>query len=396
MDRLHKETLTFLNSIQYDEYDTYPEETGSSFDFLYREFNKVANKMRWVRAEKDEQYYYLRNIVKHLGIGLITFNKYGDVHILNTTAKQLFNVQYLKNINSLKSLSPVLVETFFSLKTGGSDLVRIERNGEIIQLSVYAIELTLKEEVFKLISLQNIQNELEEKEMEAWQNLIRVLTHEIMNSVTPISSLAASVDQEILSHIKEEAAKSEIDTEEMKDIHQAIQTIERRSKGLIRFVSDFRNLTKIPTPKIGKVLVQDLFNRIKVLLKHDLAKANITLKVDIEEEQLAINADQELIEQVLINLMKNAIQALEEKDSDKRIALTAYQEPKKRVVIQVADNGSGIEEEALSKIFIPFFTTKKQGSGIGLSISKQIMRQHKGNISVKSTIDEGTTFVLKF
>ena len=397
LDRIHKETVSFLNSIQYDEFSTsYPNNTGSSFDFLYGEFNKVVTKMREIRAEKDEEYYYLKNIVKHLGIGLITFNKEGEIQIINTTAKRLFNVQDLKNIKNLEDFSPALVESFFTLKTGGSDLVKIEKGGEIIQLSIYAIELTLRGEAFKLITLQNIQSELEEKEMEAWQNLIRVLTHEIMNSVTPISSLAASVDQELLTYIRDGEEQSAIDTEDMQDIHMAVQTIQKRSEGLIRFVSDFRNLTRIPIPKIKKVLVKDIFNRIRVLLRHDFEAGKINLKVVIETEDLAISADQELIEQVLINLVKNAIQALEEKEGEKVIELAAYIENKRRVIIKVKDNGAGIEEEAVDKIFIPFFTTKKNGSGIGLSLSKQIMRQHKANISVKSKIDEGTEFILKF
>lgn len=395
LDNIHTEMTTLLNAIPNEEI-LYPEDTGSSFDFLYKEFNKVAYKMRKGKVEKDEQYYYLRNIVKHLGIGLITFNKQGEVQIVNTAAKRLFDVQHLGHIDALKSLSPLLVETFYNLKTGGSDLVKIEKKGEIIQLSVYAIELTLRGEVFKLVSLQNIQNELEEKEMEAWQNLIRVLTHEIMNSVTPISSLAASVDRELLSYINEGEEECAIDTEEMKDIHMAVQTIQKRSEGLIRFVTDFRNLTRIPVPKLHKVQIQDIFNRVKVLLKHDLEAAKVALKIEIESEGLIINADQELIEQVLINLVKNAIQALEDREKERKICLSAYTESKRRVVIKVEDNGCGIEEEALKKIFIPFFTTKKHGSGIGLSISRQIMRQHKGNISVKSVIDEGTTFVLKF
>ena len=395
LDNMHKEMSVLLNAIP-DEDVHYPEDTGSSFDFLYKEFNKVAHKMRKGTVVKDEQYYYLRNIVKHLGIGLVTFNKQGEVQIVNTAAKRLFDMHYLKSIDDLKTFSPLLVETFYNLKTGGSDLVKIEKKGEIVQLSVYAIELTLRGEVFKLVSLQNIQNELEEKEMEAWQNLIRVLTHEIMNSVTPISSLATSVDRELLSHISEEEEAASIDTEDMKDIHMAVQTIQKRSEGLIRFVTDFRNLAQIPVPKLHNVQVQDIFNRVRVLLKHDLQAAKVSLKITIEPEALAIHADQELIEQVLINLVKNAMQALEEREDERAICLSAYTEPKRKVVIKVEDNGSGIEEEALKKIFIPFFTTKQHGSGIGLSISRQIMRQHKGNISVKSIIDEGTTFFLKF
>ena len=397
LDRIHSETVSFLNSIQYDEYPTnFKGKEGSSLDFLYIEFDNIIKKVRQIRGEKDEQYYYLKNIVKHLGIGLITFNREGKIQIVNTTAKRFLNVSDIKNIKELQQLSPLLVESFFRLKTGGSDLIKLERNGEIIQLSIYAIELTLKGEAFKLISLQNIQSELEEKEMEAWQNLIRVLTHEIMNSVTPISSLAATVEQELVGYINEGDIKPEIDQEEMQDIHLAVQTIQRRSEGLIRFVSDFRNLTRIPIPKIKKVAISDLFNRIKVLLRNDFKTNNINLIISLSKEDLTISADQELIEQVLINLLKNAIQELEEKEGERIIELSSYVENRRRVIIKVKDNGSGIEEEALDKIFIPFFTTKKQGSGIGLSLSKQIMRQHKASISVKSAIDEGTEFILKF
>lgn len=397
LDRIHSETVTFLNSIQYDEYpNNFKNKSGSSLDFLYKEYDNIIRKMRQIRAEKDEQYYYLKNIVKHLGIGLITFDIDGKIQIVNTTAKRFLNVSDIKNIKELQKLSPILVDSFFRLKTGGSDLIKLEKNGEIIQLSIYAIELTLKGEAFKLISLQNIQSELEEKEMEAWQNLIKVLTHEIMNSVTPISSLAATVEQELVGYIHEGDNVPQIDKEEMEDIHLAIQTIQRRSEGLIRFVSDFRNLTRIPIPKIEKVLVRDLFNRMNVLLRNDFKSVNINLKINLSNNDLTISADQELIEQVLINLLKNAIQELEEKEGERTIELSSYIENKRRVIIKVKDNGSGIEEEALDKIFIPFFTTKKQGSGIGLSLSKQIMRQHKANISVKSTIDEGTEFILKF
>src|SRR5690606_9391235 len=168
------------------------------------------------------------------------------------------------------------------------------------------------------------QSELEEKEMEAWQNLIRVLTHEIMNSVTPISSLAASVDQELLAYLQEGKEKVDIRQDDMQDIHLAVQTIQKRSEGLIRFVSDFRHLTRIPVPKISKVLVSDVFKRIKVLFRQDMKVSNVQIQEILEDENLIIRADQELIEQVLINLVKNAIQALEEKETDKRIELSAY------------------------------------------------------------------------
>ena len=292
-------------------------------------------------------------------------------------------------------MSQPLVKSIENLKTGGQDLIKIQDEGYTVQLSIYAIELTLKGEPFKLITLQNIQSELEEKEMEAWQNLIRVLTHEIMNSVTPISSLAATVDGDLTSNIQENKDRYEIDKEDLDDIHRAIQTIQRRSEGLIRFVSDFRNLTRIPIPRMKEVKVQEIFERVLTLLKHDLDEHAISVVTSIKPQDLIVKVDPELIEQVMINIVKNAIQALEE-ETDRHIRLSASKDNKDNITIRIKDNGPGIDEEALTKIFIPFFTTKKNGSGIGLSLSKQIMRQHKGAIKVVSHIDQGTEFSLRF
>ena len=367
---------------------------GGDEQLLLR-YRKLEQKLADLRNEKDAQSQYLKTIVQHLGIGLMTFDKSGDVQIINTTAKKLLKVKHLKNIAGLNKLSEPLVKSFESLKTGGQDLIKIQHEGYTYQLSVYAIELTLKGEPFKLITLQNIQSELEEKEMEAWQNLIRVLTHEIMNSVTPISSLAATVDGDLKNNIEENKDRYEIEKDDLDDIHRAIQTIQRRSEGLIRFVSDFRNLTRIPIPQIKEVKVKEIFQRVLTLLKHDLDQFGINVVTSVRPAELSIRVDPELIEQVMINIVKNAIQALSEK-TDKQIKLSARIDNKSNVTIRIKDNGSGIDEEALSKIFIPFFTTKKNGSGIGLSLSKQIMRQHKGAIKVVSNLDEGTEFSLRF
>lgn len=362
---------------------------------LMRKYRQLQQKFNDLHNEKDAQSQYLKTIVQHLGIGLMTFNKSGDIQIINTTAKKLLRVKHLKNISGLQRLSDPLVKSFQSLKTGGQDLIKIEHEGYTYQLSIYAIELTLKGEPFKLITLQNIQSELEEKEMEAWQNLIRVLTHEIMNSVTPISSLAATVDGDLKSNIEENKDRYEIEKDDLDDIHRAIQTIQRRSEGLIRFVSDFRNLTRIPIPQMKEVKVNEIFQRVLTLLKHDLDQYSINIVTSVKPAELSLKVDPELIEQVMINIVKNAIQALEEKP-EKQIKLSARTDGKSNVTIRIKDNGSGIDEEALNKIFIPFFTTKKNGSGIGLSLSKQIMRQHKGAIKVVSNLDQGTEFSLRF
>ncbi|MDA0193736.1 MAG: ATP-binding protein [Bacteroidetes bacterium] len=399
LDKTNKEIVAFLNSIKYDDFThTYnTRNEGSSIDMVYKEFNNVIKKFREIRAEKEAQYHYLKTIVQHVGIGIITFEKNVEIQIINAAAKNQLNIDEVKHINQLKATSPLLVETIKLLKTGGRDLVKIERGGDVVQLAVYAIELSLRDKEFKLISMQNIQSELEENEMDAWQNLIRVLTHEIMNSVTPISSLAATVESELESQLKN-GSLDQMKLEDVEDMHLAVKTIHNRSVGLIKFVSDFRNLTRIPMPKLEPMMVGKLFDHILILLKFDMEKEHIRITCDFEDN-LHIRVDKEQIEQVLINIIKNAIQALaenEELQKAKSIIIKAGYHEKAGIFISITDNGPGIDPEALKKIFIPFFTTKKGGSGIGLSLSKQIMRKHNGNITVNSKVNEGTEFVLRF
>jgi nitrogen fixation/metabolism regulation signal transduction histidine kinase len=360
---------------------------------VQKEMNDAFNKVKVARKEKDSEYQFFKNIVQHVGIGILTFKKDGAIQIINNAAKRLLRVDKVERISELREASDLLVEAFLKLKTGGRELIRLKSGDETIQLSIFAIELTLRGEEVKLISMSNIQSELEEKEMEAWQNLVRVLTHEIMNSVTPISSLAGVVEEELQKKL--ETNHLSMQRDEAEDMHLSVQTISKRSEGLIKFVKEFRSLTHIPKPKVLQVAVKPLLDELAMLHKKELADNNIAISVLVEPETMMVMADKTLIEQVLINLIKNAIQAFGEK-TDKKISLYAHLNETGNVLISVKDNGTGIEPEALEKIFIPFFSTKKTGSGIGLSLSRQIMRQHEGNISVKSEMGEGTEFVLRF
>lgn len=397
LDKSNKEVIGFLESIKYDDFShTYPHRKGNStLDLLFKEFNNVIKKFREIRAEKEAQHQYLKTIVQHVGIGIITFDTEGEIQIMNTAAKRLLNINQIKNIRQLAHVSRQLVESFQDLKTGGRDLIKLTKDGEDFQLAIYAIELSMQGKEFKLISLQNIQSELEEKEMEAWQNLIRVLTHEIMNSVTPISSLANTVETELSNQLNNELDVNQITNDEVEDLHLAVKTIHRRSESLIKFVSDFRNMTRITLPNIEEIKVKDLFDHVILLLKHDMKQGGIDLEVNIDDD-LKFSVDQEQVEQVVINLVKNAIQAIGEDDKDtKRIKIDAHREGNS-VLISICDTGPGIDVEAVKKIFIPFFTTKKNGSGIGLSLSKQIIRNHKGTINVESELGKGTEFSLRF
>lgn len=387
---------SFFDSIRFDEItQTFKADNNSvTVQKLQRELNEALSKLKQARKEKDSEYQFFKNIVQHVGIGLLTFKRDGSIQIMNSAAKRVLRVTKADRVEDLKVVSESLVDTFLKLKTGGRELLQLKFGDETVQLSVFAIELTLRDEEVKLISMSNIQSELEEKEMEAWQNLVRVLTHEIMNSVTPISSLAGIVEEDLKARI-DRPTESELKKEDLEDMYLSLQTISKRSAGLIKFVKEFRNLTHIPKPKLAEVNVKELLDELAQLHKKELADNQITISVSVDPANLYVLADKTMVEQVIINLIKNAIQAFDEQP-EKQIELTGYSNEKGRTIISVKDNGSGIDSEALEKIFIPFYSTKKTGSGIGLSLSKQIMRQHEGNITVKSALGKGTEFLLRF
>jgi nitrogen fixation/metabolism regulation signal transduction histidine kinase len=385
---------TFLDNIKQDKYSQlYPVKfDGTETDDLHIEFNAILAKLKEDQAEKEANFQYFRSVFKHLSIGLITFGENGQIQIINTAAKRILNVENLVNITEIEGINKELHLAIHHLKTGGSELIKIAHPDGIMQLSVYVIELLMRGEKFKLVSLQNIQSELEEKEMEAWQNLVKILTHEIMNSIAPISSLAGTIKDDLEKKID---SISELTPQDLEDYLMGISTIEKRSQGLTSFVSDFRSLAHIPAPKFSSIAIGKLFDQLEILLQHQLESGKITLNKVLDPKELILFGDQTQIEQVLINLTQNAIHALEESE-EKVITLHAYIDEAGKIILEISDTGKGIEEEALSKIFIPFFTTKKKGSGIGLSLSKQIMRRHKGNIQVQSSPGEGTTFKLIF
>lgn len=397
VEKTNRDIAQFLNSIKFDDFSyTFSEKNvGASFNRLNREFNSVLGKFREIRAEKEAQYHYLKTVVQHVSIGLVSFKANGEIQLINSAAKKLLNVIPLRHLSDIAEFNEELARRIEILGNGEKDLIKIKKKNQELQLSVAATVFKLRKEEFKLVSIQNIQSELEEKEMEAWQNLIRVLTHEIMNSVTPISSLASTVDDAIVSHISESPDPQSVEKEDLEDMHMAIQTIKRRSESLIKFVSDFRDMTRIPYPSKTLFRVKDLLDHVYQLMKPDLDKHGVAFKFMIEPDNISVNADRDQIEQVIINLMKNAIQALDEQET-KKICIKGWMDALSRVHIAVEDNGPGIEKEALDRIFIPFFTTKKTGSGIGLSLSRQIMRLHKGNLSVDSIAGEKTSFTLRF
>lgn len=390
-DSTNREIARFLQGINYSDFSQHISiaDSGKSFKELSDELEKVLDHFRKARLEKEESLRYLQTVVEHVGIGLVSFNAKGDVELLNKSAKKMLKVSHLKNISDLDKTGNDLGKFLFQLQTGTKSTFKFADNGEIIQLMIYSTAFRMKGQDFKLISLYNIQPELEEKEIEAWQKLIRVLTHEIMNSITPISSLASTAS----GMIKENSASAQLANEHFNDINDALNTIQRRSEGLINFVNKFRDISKIPKPNFQNVKVSELFYRIR-LLSESLAVSNkIEFTFSIKPENLELIIDPDLIEHVLINLIKNSVQALSN-ISDGKIKLSAEINDRGRAVLKVADNGPGISEEILDRIFVPFFSTKKDGSGIGLSISQSIIRAHGGSIWAQSRPNQETVFTI--
>lgn len=410
VQRTNRDIARFFDSVKYSDFSQSFRTgvKGSSFEELNNAFSDVIEEFRKARAEKEEHYRYLQIVVQHVGIGLMAFTQDGDVELMNTAAKKLLKVHGIDNISDLSSVSPTLVATLREIKSGEKVLVKIAAENELSQLSIYATEFKLKESHYTLVSLTNIQSELEEREMEAWQNLIRVLTHEIMNSVTPIVSLSSTASALLESamnpatgsdgeqnHGPRSQASGQPDGENLRDVKGALDTISKRSEGLLHFVDDYRNLTRIPTPSFQTIKLTDLFGRIEKLFADRFHLRKIWYTYSAEPPDLELTADPDLIEQVLINMVLNSIGALSSVASP-MIKLFGKIDDRGGTIIQVIDNGIGIPEEIQDKIFIPFFTTRKEGSGIGLSLARQIMRAHKGGITVHSVPEKETVFTLRF
>lgn len=389
----------FLESLKYSDFSRTFEikGLGHSFDRMTEAFSLVINDFRKVREEREQNYFYLETVVEHIGIGLISYRQDGEVELINNSTKKLFKITSLKNLSDLKNFSPELVDKLMSISNGESVMVKIQKQDEILQLSIYATEFKVANRNIKMATIKDIQSELEENEMESWQKLIRVLTHEIMNSITPI----ASITQTLNSLIKDTRVKyatsfsEEGESETIEEIELAIETIHKRSIGLLHFVESYRDLTRIPNPKYSIFPIKMLFDNLKGLMKEEMNIHHIGCIASVEPENLELSADEQLIEQVLINLIKNAVQALE-KTTDPKIELKALQDSFGKIIIQLSDNGQGILPEVMDKIFVPFFSTKPKGSGIGLSLSRQILRLHGGTLTARSVPDVETVFTLKF
>jgi nitrogen fixation/metabolism regulation signal transduction histidine kinase len=392
--KAHNELEQFVESVHYRDFSRYFDVKHAPVDIqpLRKGFNEINTTFKIISKEKETQYQYLQKILELVDTGILSYEeKSGEIVWMNESLKKMLQLPYLKTIYSLVKRDEALANEVIALKPGDSKIATAhwERSSYKILLSATAFQTEGK--IYKLIAFQNVNEALDETESKAWQKLLSVLTHEIMNSVAPISSLAETLK----SRLQQSVGSLNNDTGSVDDLEIGIETIKRRSEGLLKFAETYRNLNRITKPNLRKVYIRDIFESLLQLMQPTLEQKNIELETILKDTDLIIEADTSLLEQMLINLVVNAIEAVKDKPHP-RIILTGYIANNRKTVLKVADNGGGISPEILDKIFIPFFSTKKSGSGIGLSLCKQIMMLHKGNIQVQSVEGEGTAFLLQF
>ena len=377
VDRTNRDFTSFLLALLQDDFTTKFSEKGKgkSFENLYKAFNAITQKFENISSAKEVQHLYLEGLVNHIRVGIISIDKDERIHMMNRALQKMLDRPHMAFLNNLNSVDHQLPEVLREIKPNENRLLKIQVKNELLQLSIHASEFLLNKEYYKLISIQNIKSELDINELDAWQKLIRVLTHEIMNSVTPITSLSDSLRQ-ILENDKSD--------DSLAKVGQGLEAIQLRSKGLQNFTEAYKKLTKLPTPKFNSVNLKSLFDNIVTLFKEELKNIKLILEIP---EKTEILADRDLLDQVFINLIKNACDALHGIEGS---TIRIHVEQNDVTTITITDNGEGIDEDKLDKIFIPFFTTKTEGSGIGLALSRQIIRLHNGSIGIKSQRGAGT------
>jgi PAS domain S-box-containing protein len=356
--------------------------------------NKVNQQIQQLKIENRQQEQYFRTLLEHLAAGIITYDKKGFILHANSSAKKLLSMDVLTHLQQIERKDLKLFQTIKNIRPSERRLVAsVTAQGEI-QLSLKATSFKTNDNELVILSIQDIKNELDEKEIESWMKLIRVLMHEIMNSITPITSLSESLSN-IYSAGGKPVLPEEINIKTIATTLQGLNVIKEQGRGLMSFVESYRQLTRVPEPDKKLFKVADLLGRVQILYNSLEKSDRIDLTLSLKNSDLEIFADQNLISQVLINLVKNALEA-NENNNDGKIRIVASEDKDNHPEICVIDNGPGIAEENIDEIFVPFFTTRQNGSGIGLSISKQIMRVHGGNLKVRSVPNKETSFCLSF
>jgi two-component system, NtrC family, nitrogen regulation sensor histidine kinase NtrY len=396
LNSTNKKIRFFFDSVRNDDSNlAFPTETGnSSLNELYNSMNKVNYQIQQLKIANRQQEQYFGTLLEHLATGIITYNDKGFILHANSSAKKLLSMDVLTHLQQIERKDARLFEAISSIKPFERRLLAISAEGAEIQLSLKATAFRTNSDELVILSIQDIKNELDEKEIDSWMKLIRVLMHEIMNSITPITSLSESLSN-IYSIEGQPVSPGKVNAKTIATTLQGLNVIKEQGKGLMSFVESYRKLTRVPEPVKKLFKVSELMSRVQILYNSLELSERSELTISLANPELEIFADQNLISQVLINLLKNALEA-NENNADAKIRIVIPETFNNHPDICVIDNGPGISAENLDEIFVPFFTTRQNGSGIGLSVSRQIMKVHGGNLKVKSVPDKETVFCLSF
>ena len=396
LNRINRKLAYFFDAIRNEDFTLrFPEkDLIKSFKNLNHSLNRVNELIQEVYLKKQAQEQYYQEILKQATIGILTLNKRGHILFANPKMEQLLNHSPLNHVRQLEQIDADLYKLFSSLKPFESKLIQLTNERERTQLTIKSSSITEDNEELLLVVAQDIYRELEEKETDSWVRLIRVLTHEIMNTITPITSISGS----ILGYFKTPRGMVPVESFSKSHIENTVkglEVIQDQGTGLMEFVQSYRTLLSVPAPDKSLIKAADLISKVEVLMRHEMVKRKVQFKTEWEPEDLELYLDEKQITQVLINLSKNALQALEG-SPDPVIALSAGVGRNELKYIEISDNGSGIPEDLIDEIFVPFFTTKSEGTGIGLSLSKQVVQMHGGSLKVHSQEARGTIFTLEF
>jgi two-component system nitrogen regulation sensor histidine kinase NtrY len=398
MRRLDRDINHFIEAVRNRDHAVFfsPKKYGRPFHTLFQFFNEIIQAHKSITVEKESVFQLLKSILERTPFGVITVERSALENIgikypllyINVAAYRLLQIPEFHYWHQLAEHVPDFVQEVMLISKGGKRFSEKFFNDQKILLSVETQVIQLYRKEYLIITFQNIRDEVEQKEMEAWNKLIEVMTHEILNSITPIHTLAGTIRDMV------DGKGMNLGSEDIEDMRIAASTIKKRSDGLMNFVRDYRMVAELPTPRLESCPVAELFTQIKTLMKPLADQQGIQMEVQEVPARYHLFLDQTLIEQVLINLITNSIYAL--KDATAPRIVLQFRKDEDRSYVDIIDNGKGIPRQNLDKIFIPFFTTRSNGSGIGLSISRNIMKMHEGNLQVYSVEREETHFTLVF
>ena len=394
INRTNNDLERFLSGIHDQESSLrFPDEGSTSFKKLHSRMNDVFNIIQKGKIESEKSRQILQSVVDHVNTGLLSFDSNGVIEFQNNALQRFIDIEAHGQLASLRTVDKELCDILLTIIPGNDVLYKLKRDNLIRSVLIKATKLKSENKVLTIVSFEDITGELERKELDSWQRLIRVLTHEIMNSISPVTSLTSVIAGYFKNRDGEPLPQDKIDDKVISKTLSGLNTIEETGIGLLDFVEKYRSLTLLPQPKPETFRIENLFGKCKELMESTIP-ANIVIQTSVNPEGLSLTADQSQVEQVLINLVKNSVEALGNVKKG-TIRLNAFS-VNGEVQIEVDDNGPGIPDEIKEDIFVPFYTTRENGSGIGLSLSRQIMQNHHGTISVNSIAGNGATFCLRF